>query len=173
MNVEPCRSGNRGFLRLLEELRAILPPGKILSVAAFPPPTFLHPYSEVHWSRDYYQQVAERADQLAVMMYDTALPLEKVYQWLVASWTKEVLTWAKPKQVLLGLPAYDDAGVGYHDPRVENLRNAILGVHGGLKQQHTLPVNYQGIALYSEWEMEDHEWASMVELFERASVETQ
>ena len=57
----------------------------------------------------------------------------------------------------LGLPTYDDAGVGYHDPKVENLNNALLGVHRGLSQ--TVPTtNYQGVAIYCDWETSDAEW---------------
>lgn len=91
------------------------------------------------------------------MMYDTAIPFEKVYRHLMASWTKEVFVWAANTEVLLGIPAYDDAGVGYQDPKVENLKNALMGIHAGLSGFSTLPKNYQGIALYSEWEMDENE----------------
>lgn len=167
VNIEPCPSGNQGFLRLLEEIRKALPPGKTLSVAAFPPPTLLHPFKKVHWDKEYYQEVAKRVDQIAVMMYDTSMPLPKLYQWLLASWTKDVLGWGQTKEVLLGLPAYDDPGVAYHHPRVENLVNAFPGIHAGLSRADVLPENYQGVALYCEWEMEEHEWQTMAEFFER------
>jgi spore germination protein YaaH len=161
VNIEPCPSGNAGFLRLLEELRAALPKGKILSVAAYPPPTVWHRFPEVHWEEPYFREVAARADQLAVMMYDTSLRKQKPYRHLMAGWTREVLAWSGGTKVLLGLPAYDDAGSGYHHPDVENLRNALLGVHGGLGASAAadLPANYQGVALYSEWEMDEAEWA--------------
>lgn len=48
VNIEPCPSGHASFLMLLDELRAALP-GKVLSVAAYPPPTRFHPHPEVHW----------------------------------------------------------------------------------------------------------------------------
>lgn len=64
-----------------------------------------------------------------IMMYDRAIPFEKVYRHLMASWTKEAFVWAANTEVLLGIPAYDDAGVGYHDPKVENLKNALMGIH--------------------------------------------
>ncbi len=132
INIEPLPSGNRHFLGLLEELRRELPPGKILSVAAFPPPLVWQPGPDSHWDRGYYQEVAARADQLVVMLYDSATPLEKVYQRLMARWNTEVLNWASATQVLLGVPAYADEGVLYHSPRVENLHNALLGIHRGL-----------------------------------------
>lgn len=134
-------------------------PFDVLSVAAYPPPTLFHRVRSVHWERSYYRDVARRADQLVVMMYDTALRLQKFYRWLMTQWTREVLLWSAPKEVLLGLPAYDDAHTAYHRPRVENLQNALWGIHGGLLSFPRLPSHYQGIALYSGWEMEPHEWA--------------
>jgi hypothetical protein len=63
------------------------------------------------------------------MMYDTSLRFQKPYQHLMASWTREVLEWSGTTDVLLGLPAYDDPGVKYHYPHVENLKNSLLGIH--------------------------------------------
>ena len=54
-------------------------------------------------------------------------------------------------------PDLEDADVGYHDPKVENLTNALLGIHRGLSRQ-PLPTNYQGIAIYCEWETSEAEW---------------
>jgi hypothetical protein len=156
VNVEPWPSGDPDGLRLLDEVRAALPAGRILSVAAYPPPTRWHPYPEVHWDQGYYREVSRRVDQLVPMLYDTSLRVAKPYRWLMATWTRQVLAWSGATPVLLGLPAYDDAGVGYHDPSVENLPNALQGIHAGL--EGPLPRNYQGVALYSEWEMDAGEW---------------
>jgi len=158
VNIEPMPSGNPDFLTLLDELRQAMPTGKILSVAAYPPPTRWHPFPEGHWEESYFRQVAKRADQLAPMMYDTAIPLQKIYQHLMSTWTVDILNWSGDTQVLLGVPAYDDEGVLYHSPRVENLRNALLGIHEGLSRFKSLSGNYAGIAIYSEWEMDEQEW---------------
>jgi hypothetical protein len=164
LNVEPLPSGDRGFLLLLEELRVALETNKIVSVAAYPPPTRWHPYESVHWNEPYFREVARRCDQMAVMMYDTALRLDKVYQRLMADWTREVLAWSEGKPVLLGVPTYLDTGVGYHVPEVENLTNAILGIHRGLSRQ-VLPASYQGVAIYCEWETDAGEWKFLREHF--------
>jgi hypothetical protein len=66
--------------------------------------------------------------------------------------------------VLLGIPTYEDADSGYHFPNVENVTNAVLGVHRGLARQ-PLPGNYQGIAIYCDWETSDAEWAYLREHF--------
>jgi hypothetical protein len=158
VNVEPWPDGDAAGLALLDEMRAALPAGRILSVAAYPPPTRWHRFPDVHWSATYFREVARRCDQVAVMAYDTALRQEKVYRWLVARWTREVLSEASGAEVLIGVPSYDDAGSGWHVPRVESLENALAGLHAGLGDARELPASYQGVALYCEWETDDAEW---------------
>ena len=112
----------------------------------------------MHWEKTYYEKVAREVDQMVVMMYDTSLRFQKLYQHLIASWTREVIEWSGTTDVLIGVPVYEDKGVNYHYSRVENLKNSLLGIHAGLANYHPLPKNYKGIALYSDWEMEAEEW---------------
>ena len=158
VNIEPCESGNQDFLKLLDGLRQALPNRWLLSVAAYPPPLWTQPFADVHWEPAYLREVARRADQVAVMLYDTALPWPRVYQHVVRRWTHEVLTAGTPAAVLLGVPAYDDGGSGYHAPTIENLTNALRGIHAALDAYPTLPESYQGVAIYCEWEMDAAEW---------------
>lgn len=173
LNVEPWPSGNNGMLILLDEIRAAIPTGKILSVAAYPPPTHWHPFPEVHWEKAYFKEVAKRVDQMAVMMYDTALKDGKLYQHLMRSWTNQVIDWTttldnhKSPAILLGVPTYDDAGVGYHNPNVEDIGNSLMGIHSGLISYRTLPSHYQGVAVYCEWETTDSEWRYWREHFSK------
>ena len=67
INIEPCESGNQDFLKLLDGLRQALPDRFLLSVAAYPPPLWWQPFREVHWDGKYLREVAQRADQLAVI----------------------------------------------------------------------------------------------------------
>jgi Glycosyl hydrolases family 18 len=157
INIEPLTSGDKDFLNLLDQIHAALPKGKLLSVAAYPPPTRWQPSADVHWDENYFREVARRSDQLAVMMYDTGTRVPKIYEHILANWTSETLSWSEGKPVLLGIPTYDDAGVEYHNPKVENLRTALLGVHKGLAVS-VLPPSYQGVALYCEWETDADEW---------------
>lgn len=157
LNIEPLTSGDQDFLRLLEDVHAGLPKGKLLSVAAYPPPTRWQPYANVHWDESYYRAVARRSDQLVVMMYDTGVRVPKIYEHVMADWTSEVLAWSEGKPVLLGIPTYDDTGVEYHYPEVEDLRTSLLGIHKTLAKEPP-PPNYQGVALYSEWETDSNEW---------------
>lgn len=166
VNIEPMPSGNKDFLIFLKELREALPKDKILSIAAYPPSTLLHPFPDVHWNKEYFQQISRIADQMVVMMYDTGLKLPKAYQWLMSRWTAQVLAWGVESKILLGIPCYDDPGVQYHFSTVENLSNGLQGIHAGLARHKTLPTNYQGVAIYCEWEMDDSEWKYFKKEFE-------
>jgi hypothetical protein len=159
VNIEPCPSGSAGFLALLDALKRAMPQGKMLSVAGFPPSPWWRPGRTDQWDADYIREVSLRADQIAFMTYDSGLPLGNVYRALMRGWTTAALQAATASQVLIGLPAYDDAGVPWHDPEVENLPNALAGLHAGLSGFAPLPPNYQGTALCSEWEMDAAEWA--------------
>jgi len=161
INIEPMPSGEPSLITLLQEMKSALPAGKILSVAAYPPPTRWHPHPDIHWEEAYFREVANHCDHLAVMAYDTALRWEKPYQRLMADWTQEILTWAGETPVLIGIPAYDDAESGYHHPDVENPVNAFAGLHAGLLRFPKLPASYLGMALYSDWEMTATEWETV------------
>ncbi len=160
VNIEPCASGNSNFLALLDELHGVLPAGKLLSIAAYPPPTILHHFPDLHWEESYFRQVAGRCNQMVVMLYDTGLHNRRLYQNLLCEWTREVIRWSAPTPILLGVPAYDDSGVGYHDPAIENIAISLPGLHSGLLSFSALPANYQGVALYSQWTMTDEKWSS-------------
>jgi hypothetical protein len=165
INIEPMTSGTASYLTVLDEVRAALPPGRKLSVAAYPPPTRWQPSQDVHWNEAYFREVAKRCDHLAVMMYDTGVRFQKPYQKLMADWTEEILKWSEGRPVLLGLAAYDDKGVEYHHPEVENLTNGLAGIHAGLMRFDSLPDQYRGVAIYCDWEMDAAEWKLLEERF--------
>ena len=154
LNIEPMPSDNWEFCHFLSDLRKITR-GKILSVAAYPPPTKWHPYPNVHWEGYYFARISELCDQMAVMMYDTAIPLEKFYVDLMTYWTKDLAGSLQREsgKLILGVPAYDDHGVGYHYPHVENLSAALRGISAADRNN-----NIDGIAIYCNWEMDDSEW---------------
>src|SRR5262245_39479860 len=60
INIEPMPSGDGDYLATLDEVRRAMPKGKLLSIAAYPPPTALHPFPEVHWDERYFRQVGSR-----------------------------------------------------------------------------------------------------------------
>ncbi|MBN1279768.1 MAG: glycoside hydrolase family 18 protein [Chlorobiaceae bacterium] len=158
LNIEPLPDGSEAFLVLLDELRQAMPTGKIISVAAFPPPLISRSYSKAYWAKPYYGQVAQRSDQIVPMMYDTAEPTAGSYRHLMRVWSVQALDWSGRTPVLFGVPAYDDSCEKDHLAQTENLRNAIAGIHAGLKTYPVLPENYSGVAIYCEWEMDRSEW---------------
>ena len=160
LNIEPCPSFEPGYLKLLDELRVALPEGSRLSIAAYPPPSFLHPFPEVHWNKEFYEEVSQRCDDMVIMAYDASQPVSKTYIWMVKSWTADSLAWSKVP-VRIGLPAYGDDGVGYHDPKIENLPNALSGLAAGTGDT---PENYRGWAVYAEWTLDASEEAILSSL---------
>lgn len=167
LNIEPMPSGNEDYITLLNEIRAALPQGKILSIAAYPPPTVFQPGLEVHWEEAYWRRIAAICDQMVPMLYDTSIRWRKPYQAVLHDWTVETLSWAESTEVLLGLPAYADAGVGYHHPEVENLGVALPAIHAGLQHFDALPQNYAGVAIYAEWTLTEDDKGTLVRAFLR------
>lgn len=96
-DFEPLFTGRRDYLGLLDELRSVTRARDApLSVAAhkIDPLPELHAAAELltgepkWWSRTYFTQVARRVGQIAVMSYDTAMPLESLYGGYVARQTR-------------------------------------------------------------------------------------
>ncbi len=74
-------------------------------------------------------------------------------------WSKEILLSLKDTscKVFFVIPPYNDAGVLYHDPEVENISSALQG--GNALKEPDLPLkNFNGFAIYSQWEMTDEKW---------------
>ena len=53
----------------------------------------------------------------------------------------------------ISIPAYNDAEVGYHHPRVENIDSALKGISASGKKNEI-----KGISIYCEWEMDENKW---------------
>jgi hypothetical protein len=156
-DFEPVRSGSRGYLAMLDETRAL---GTTLSVAAaqIDPLWYLHAIPiEKWWSQDYFRQVAERVDQIAVMSYDTALPLESLYGGYVAKQTKLALEVTPPTtDLLMGLPAYWENNLA-HWGHAETVTAAVRGARLGLGNS---PRQNFGLALYVDFAATDEHWAA-------------
>jgi len=91
LNIEPIPAGDTNLISLTAQIKAALPSGKILSFAAYPPPTYWHEFPDVHWEENYFKAIAKHCDQIVVMMYDTGLRNSKLYRKLMADRTVESL----------------------------------------------------------------------------------
>ena len=179
LNVEVIWDGDDSFLELLRVVRDRIGAETPLSVAMtpdwspenadFPVPPRITPGTV--WSTEYKQSVALLADEIVVMAYNTDLTADKnnipmhYSQWMAyqvkafsealadldsASELEDIGT-----RLLIGIPAYDAEPA--HDPQIENIPSAVLGVKMGLEQ--TEEVDYlTGVAIYAEWAMDDEEW---------------
>jgi hypothetical protein len=156
-DFEPVRSGSKGYLSVLDETRAL---GTTLSVAAaqIDPLWYLHVIPvDKWWSQDYFGQVAERVNQVAVMSYDTALPLESLYGGYVAKQTKLALEVTPPAtDLLMGLPAYWENNPS-HWGDAETVSAAVRGARLGLGDS---PRQNFGLALYVDFAATDEHWTA-------------
>lgn len=163
--------GEPGYLQLLEETRAALSPGKLLSVAT--PIWYPSPIGRLGWSEDYYAQVAKRCDQIAVMVYDTGFWLPRSYALLahqeVVHVTRAVAKGDSKCRVPLGIPTYG-AGLPSHNPRAENIALALKGVREGvadLANDDSARQVFAGAALFADYTTDESEWETYRRLWLR------
>ncbi len=165
LNVEPVDDGNVGFLALLRALRTAVHPG-LLSVSAIRPGPFrIAVAPNLLWTPDYYLRVAESADQVVVMAYDTALPTSALYRrylaYVARTLTPRFAASHTRARLLVGVPTYDETGF-MHRAGVETPENALTGLVAGLRGVGGGGA-FEGVALYAEWTTSPAEWA----LYER------
>ena len=165
-DFEPVHSGSAGFLAVLDETHVLTAKrGVPLSVAA----AQLEPLWRVNalplaltgegkwWSQDYFAQVARRVEQIAVMSYDTAMPLESLYGGYVAHQTKLALE-ATPAatDLLMGLPAYWESNPS-HWGHAETVTAAVRGARLALGTSNRQ--NF-GLAMYVDFTATPDHWAA-------------
>jgi hypothetical protein len=169
-DYEICEGGDPHFLRLMQETRAALPKGTLLSAAV---PMWLPvPFGQWGWSEEYFAQVAATCDQLAVMAYDSGLYLPRAYVWLVRQQvvhvTQAVARGNPHCRVLIGVPTYGK-GPPSHHAHSENIRLAVKGIREGLVDPRADRSVFAGVAPFAEYTTQPEEWKEYQELWlERA-----
>ncbi|MFC9226808.1 hypothetical protein ACFT8W_39800 [Streptomyces hygroscopicus] len=167
-DLEPVHSGDRDYLSLLDDVREVTRAHRVpLSVAAhqIDPLPSLHAlagFAAGHpkwWSPSYFGEVARRVDQIAVMSYDTAMPLESLYGGYVARQTRLALE-ATPRgtDLLMGLPAFHTDDIGHHES-AETVAAAVRGVRLALSREDTRRARF-GVALYVDFAATPGDWAA-------------
>jgi hypothetical protein len=81
------------------------------------------------------------------------------------TWTRETLAWRNGKDVLLGVPTWDEPTISHH-PKIENITNALRGIDAALEPE--MPKNYAGIALYSHFTFDDARWKTLETEYNRS-----
>lgn len=163
-NFEPVPDGDAGLLDLLDRTRAMVHArGAVVSmsshhVAPLPGMSSIDDLFIGHtkwWSTGYVRRVAARVDQIAIMSYDTALPLRSLYGGYVRRQTDLALRAVPPRtDLLLGLPAFHPHAAG-HFSSAETVGAAIRGVRLGLGHQDR---ERFGVALYVDFAATDADW---------------
>ncbi|MGW5005010.1 hypothetical protein [Streptomyces parvulus] len=166
LDLEPLHSGDRDYLSLLDDVREVTRARDAqLSVAAhqIDPLPALHSVFGLFtehpkwWSQEYFGQVARRVDQIAVMSYDTAQPLEGTYGGYVAQQTSLALEVTPPTtHLLMGLPFYHESNFD-HWGHAETVAAAVRGVRLGLSRTDA-DRRLFGVAPYIDFAATDTNW---------------
>lgn len=167
-DLEPLHSGDQDYLTLLDSLHKVTRDrGVPLSIAAhqIDPIPALHSVAGAltghpkWWSQEYFGQVARRVDQIAVMSYDTATPLESLYGGYVAQQTSLALEVTPPStDLLMGLPFFHENKLG-HRAAAETVPAAVRGVRLGLSRTDADRANF-GVALYVDFAATEADWTA-------------
>ena len=167
-NIEPVHSGDPHILALLDDTAPVTRErGRFLSMAAdeLAPLPGLEYVARLFvrqaglWRADYYREVAARTDQIAVMMYDTAIPFDWMYGPVVAWETWRLREIVGPDTTLfMGVPTYEEEHFGFH-PSAENMRSGLRGIGIGLALNGSPAGPEFGAAVYANWTTDEAEWA--------------
>ncbi len=167
-DLEPLHSGDRHYLALLDSLHRVTQAHHApLSVAAHQ----IDPLPALHWvaggltghpkwwSQAYFGQVARRVDQIAVMSYDTAMPLQSLYGGYVAQQTSLALkVTPRSTELLIGLPFYHQDDMGHH-ASAETVTAAVRGARLALSRTDADRTRF-GVALYVDFAATEMDWAA-------------
>ncbi|MFF1836241.1 glycoside hydrolase family 18 protein [Streptomyces sp. NPDC058231] len=167
-DLEPVHSEDRHYLSLLDDLRVLTRARRAsLSVAAhqIDPLPAAHGVvgalsgSQKWWSQKFFGQVARRVDQIAVMSYDSWMPLEGMYGGYVAEQTALALEVTPPgTDLLMGLPFFHEDDIGHHES-AETVAAAIRGTRLGLGRTDRGRERF-GVALYVDFAARESDWAA-------------
>ncbi|MER6095037.1 hypothetical protein ABT154_04125 [Streptomyces sp. NPDC001728] len=167
-DLEPLLSDDPHYLSLLDDLGKVTRARKApLSVAAhqIDPLPGLHSVngavsgSEKWWSQEFFGEVARRVDQIAVMSYDTWMPLEGLYGGYVAQQTSLALeVTPESTDLLMGLPFFHEDDLGHHE-NAETVEAAVRGTGLGLGRTDPGRERF-GVALYVDFAAEEGDWAA-------------
>jgi len=163
-DIEPVWDDDKDFIKLLDECRELLPEDKKLSVALaeFIPHSLIWFLENLYEFDNYnteinYESVAQHADQIVVMAYDTGFKISELYSFLVSEQTIRVTSLYDDKEVFIGIPTYEEVKEGFY-PEVENIRTGLEGITKGMNNFRSNKENFAGVALYSFWEIDEEEW---------------
>jgi hypothetical protein len=164
-DLEPVTSGDPGLLALLSASRALHPDPLSVAVPKLEPlpgmrlPAQLGTGRPVFWTPAYLTQVASRADQVAVMSYDTGMPFQSWYGGYVERETALALrAVSRQTALLMGVPAFHNGDLGHH-PGAETVAAAIHGIRVALTAAGS-SADHFGVALFADFSATSQDWTS-------------
>ncbi len=171
LDPEPVPTDDADVLALLDEVRLVIGPNSTLSMATrriWPvlSDVALPFIGQVAWRASYYREIAKRVDQIAVMTYDSGLPLPGLYR----LWARfQVIGISRAvddmgSDLFFGIPTSEEK-TWTHWPNAENMTSGLQGVIDGLNDLDARPSVVTGIAIYPYWETEPTEWATYESLW--------
>lgn len=160
-NFEPIGDGDTKFLDLLDRTRQHT---KLLSTST----PQIEPYlgmrltartilgHDKYWSENYFRQVVDRVDQVAIMTYDSFTPLQSLYGGYVARQARLALDLVPDEKALyIGAPAYHDHGVAWADA-AESVEMTAEGARLALTDHGRRELF--GLALYVDFAATEEDW---------------
>lgn len=112
------------------------------------------------WTTRYLSAVATKVDQVAVMSYDSGLPLRFLYRGFVARQTRLALDAVPPGvDLLMGLPAFHTDDM-FHRESAETVGAAIHGVRVALTSSAGWAGRSVGVALYVDFAATASDWSA-------------
>ncbi|MFE0150051.1 hypothetical protein ACFWY5_23060 [Nonomuraea sp. NPDC059007] len=160
-NFEPIGSDDGDFLDLLDRTRPLT---ELLSTSTpqIEPYPLMRPVTRVfldhdkYWSQGYFGEVARRVDQVAVMAYDSGMPLTSLYGGHAVRQAKLALDLVpETRTVLLGAPAYHDHGIPWGDS-AESVADAALAARLAITDRG--PRERYGLAVYVDFAATEEDW---------------
>ncbi|MCP4541432.1 MAG: hypothetical protein GY832_30245, partial [Chloroflexi bacterium] len=164
LDPEPVPTGDTDVLTLLEQVRSAIGVTRTLSMATrrilpILSDSRLPLMGQMAWRASYYREIAQRVDQIAVMTYDSAMPLSSLYRQWVRFQVIEISRAVDGTgvELLIGLPTYDEK-TSTHWPSAEHIASGLQGVIHGLNDAKAKPSTVTGVALYAHWDTDSTEW---------------
>jgi len=164
LDPEPTSSDDADVLALLDETRSALGSEITLSVATRRIWPILSDVQwpvirQVAWRTGYYREVARRVDQIAVMTYDSAMPLAMLYRQWARFQVIEISRAVDDTEVQLffGIPTSEEK-TWTHCPDAESMKSGLQGVIDGLNDAKAQSAVTTGVAIYPYWDTDEAEW---------------
>jgi hypothetical protein len=168
-DIEPIINNNPRFLDLLDATRSELPPGAILSTIGekWAPNAHIADFlrsqgrADAWWTSYFYAEVAAHVDQIVPLIYNSAMPSGRLYEFFVQQETEHILdsvrSASRPPQVLIGLPTYTGDSFWFH-ANAENVSTGLHGVINGLNSNDDTSA-FTGVALYRFATTSSQDWS--------------